>query len=40
LSLGYITLDSGRSGCCSKLRNTRQPVRECSIFFTTSQDLY
>ena len=40
LSLGYITLDSGRSGCCSKLRNTRQPVRECSIFSTTSQDLY
>jgi hypothetical protein len=40
LSLGYITLDSGRGRCCRKLRSTRQPFRERSIFPTTSQDLY
>ena len=40
LSPGQVTLDSGRGGCCRKLRSTRKPFRERSIFPTTSQDLY
>ena len=41
-SVLYCTpnLDPGRGGCCRKLRSTCQPIRERSIFPTTSQDLY